>query len=90
MTLQSEKTTYTERSEPDEDTAEKGCNRGEERDQDPGLSGGVPIADREAFPGGRIQHWFAVRAVWRQPSFDPSLGKGLPAEGSRGVGAQAA
>ena len=45
VTLPSVKTTYTERSKPDEDTAEKGCNQGEEKGLDLGLSGGVSVVD---------------------------------------------
>jgi hypothetical protein len=58
--------------------------------QDPDLSGGVPVSDREAFPGGAIQHRFVGRAVLVRLPFDSALGESLPAEGIRGVEAQAA
>ena len=74
MTLSSVKTLYTERRLPDGEHVQEPRNPGEAKEPAPGFSVGVPVADRKALPGGRVQPQTAGRAVWDQHPFDPALG----------------
>jgi hypothetical protein len=83
--LPSVKTTYTERRSLDGENIQEPRNPGEAEEPVPGFSVGVPVADRKALPGGRVQPQTSGRAVWDQHPFEPALGESVPASRSGGA-----
>jgi hypothetical protein len=64
VTLPSVKTTYTERRSPDGEHVQAPRNPEKAEGQVNGLSGGVPVADREVVPGRRLQRPVAGGGYW--------------------------
>jgi hypothetical protein len=67
VTLPSVKPTYTERRLPDDENIQEPRNLGEAEEPASGFSGGVPVADRKALPGGRVQPQTPGRSLGSAP-----------------------